>query len=262
MAGAFVIIAEPSRSQDPSISASGPFPLRLLNRARLCICNRQRQVLIARPRQEQQQPPPQTQTQPLNASRPLEARVSAGRFGFALPRRPVLVFPSLLRPAAESRRCLYILLAAAARHRPIRCLFWYHGESRLLDHLLSLLSALLCSIMFASACFASAAGKERGRESPPSPVIFSLKQLLRPKNAAYCPTTTTCLVQTLVFFFFFFAFLFFFFAFAYDFLLGTVLAVISCVSLQPVSSNPGDKPLLACPGWCLPSGAASPFCPL
>ncbi|UKZ88337.1 uncharacterized protein TrAFT101_004098 [Trichoderma asperellum] len=84
VAGAFVIIAETSRSQDPSISASGSFSLRLLNRARLCICNRQRQVLSARPSQEQKQT--------LKASRHLEACVSAGRFGFALPRRPVFVF--------------------------------------------------------------------------------------------------------------------------------------------------------------------------
>lgn len=177
VAGAFVIIAETSRSQDPSISASGPFSLRLLNRARLCICNRQRQVLSARPSQEQKQT--------LKASRHLEACVSAGRFGFALPRRPAFVFPSLLRPVAESRRLLYlILLLTAARRHPIRRLFQYQGESRhagffpLLDYLLSLLFALLClalprsaslcSIMFASACFASAAEKERGRESPPS----------------------------------------------------------------------------------------------
>lgn len=164
-AGAFVIIAETSRSQDPSISASGPFSLRLLNRARLCICNRQRQVLSARPSQEQKQT--------LKASRHLEACVSAGRFGFALPRRPAFVFPSLLRPAAESRRLYFILLVAVARRHPIRRLFQYQGESRRagffsparLSVIASLCLALLDHVCLCLFCLCR---RRRERESPPS----------------------------------------------------------------------------------------------
>ncbi|KAL7901001.1 hypothetical protein HDV63DRAFT_95998 [Trichoderma sp. SZMC 28014] len=98
--------------------------------------------------------------------------------------------------------------------------------------------------MFASACFASAAEKKkaRGRESPPSPCDLlpqtttqakkTLPTVQPPSPASYKPLVSS---------FSSFASSSFSFAFAYDFLLGTVLAVISCVSLQPVSSNLGDN---------------------
>lgn len=122
--------------------------------------------------------------------------------------------------------------------------------------------------MFASACFASASDKKRARERVTTLPSDSLPQTTpQAKNAAYCPTTTTCLVQTPVFFLVFFAFLFSFFlpSRTTSFLAPSWLS--SCVSLQPVSSNPGDnhfshalvgvflrvlRPLsVLCDGWML-----------
>ncbi|PTB46453.1 hypothetical protein M441DRAFT_217182 [Trichoderma asperellum CBS 433.97] len=183
VAGAFVIIAETSRSQDPSISASGSFSLRLLNRARLCICNRQRQVLSARPSQEQKQT--------LKASRHLEACVSAGRFGFALPRRPVFVFLlfSDLPPSLVACCILFFFLPLRGVTQ-FRHLFFSQGESRhaafffFFPARLSVIAPLCLALLdHVCLCLSCLCRRRRQRERVTTlPMMLSLKQLLRPKS--------------------------------------------------------------------------------
>lgn len=235
VAGAFVIIAQTSRSQDPSISASGSFSLRLLNRARLCICNRQRQVLSARPSQEQKQT--------LKASRHLEACVSAGRFGFALPRRPVFVFLLFSDLPPSLVACILFFFLPLRGVTQFRHLFFYQGESRHAAFFfssparLSVIAPLCLALLdHVCLCLSCLCRRRRQRESHHPPNDALPQTTPQAKIAAYCPTTTTCLVQNPRFLLIL--------PFAYDFPLGSVLAVISCVSLQPVSSNPGDNHFL------------------